>query len=96
MQSINVVKGEYIRELLNKNSREDSRKFDEYRNIRITPGVIEHAEGSAQVDLGFTKVLAGVKLDVDTPMPDKPDEGNLIVSAELLPLASTEFEAGPP
>ncbi|MEM0087256.1 MAG: hypothetical protein QXU16_03265, partial [Candidatus Micrarchaeaceae archaeon] len=29
-------------------------------------------------------------------MPDKPDEGNLIVSAELLPLASTEFEAGPP
>ncbi|MEM0094758.1 MAG: exosome complex protein Rrp42 [Candidatus Micrarchaeaceae archaeon] len=96
MQSINIVKGGYIRELLSRNSREDSRGFYDYRSIKIKQGTIEHAEGSAQVDLGFTKVLAGVKLDVDTPMPDKPDEGNLIVSAELLPLASTEFEVGPP
>ena len=30
-------------------------------------GPIEHAEGSAQADIGATRVLAGVKLMVESP-----------------------------
>jgi exosome complex component RRP42 len=30
------------------------------------------------------------------PYPDSPGEGNLIVSADLLPLASPRYESGPP
>ncbi len=96
MHSINVVKGEYVKELLNRGIREGSRSPFQYREIKISKRVIPNAEGSAQVDLGSTKVLAGVKLDVGEPMPDKPDEGNLMVGAELLPLASAEYDIGPP
>lgn len=95
-QPIKGVIGQYVKELLSRGIREDSRDFYQYRPIKITKGFIPNAEGSAQVDLGATRVLAGVKLDVGTPMPDKPSEGNLMVAAELLPLASADYEAGPP
>lgn len=46
--------------------------------------------------LGDTEVLAGVKVDVGTPFADTQDEGVLMVGTEFLPLASPEFESGPP
>jgi len=95
MQSINSIKSTYIKELLNNGVR-SGRGFFDYRNISVVRGIIPNAEGSAQVDLGSTKVLVGVKLDIDEPMPDKPNEGNIITSAELLPLASADFDTGPP
>ncbi len=96
MEAIDMVKSSYIRELFAKGLREDMRKSSEFRKIKITPNVIENAEGSAQVDLGATRVLAGVKLDLGEPMEDTPEEGTLAMSAELLPLASAEYETGPP
>ncbi len=96
MRAIDMVKGEYIKELLNKGFRDGERGMYEYRPIIIQKGIIPNAEGSAQVDLGGTKVLAGVKIDVDSPLPDKPGEGNLVTSAELLPLASADYDVGPP
>lgn len=91
-----AVKGEYVKELLSKGMREGMRGPDDYRSIEIKPGMIPNAEGSAQVDLGYTKVLAGLKMDVGEPMLDKPNEGNLAVSADLLPLAHADYEPGPP
>jgi exosome complex component RRP42 len=96
MEAINVVKGHYIRELAAKNAREDGRGMFDFRNISIKTGVLGNAEGSAQADLGSTRVLCGVKIQVDKPMPDTPEQGNLIVSSELLPLAHPDFESGPP
>lgn len=87
----------YIRALLQKGMREDNRKLDEYRNIEIEYGVsAKSAEGSARVKIGGTEVVAGVKMEVGKPFPDKPDEGTIIVNMELLPLSSPEFESGPP
>jgi len=40
--------------------------------------------------------MVGVKLEVGEPYPDTPDEGTIIVGAELLPLSNPEFELGPP
>jgi len=85
-----------IKKLANEGERGDGRAFDEYRKIKITTGYVEKAEGSALVELGSTRVLAGVKVEVGTPFPDTPDEGVLSVVAELLPLASETFEPGPP
>lgn len=59
-------------------------------------GYVEKAEGSAFVELGNTKVLAAVKIGVAIPFADTPNEGILIVNAELVPLASPVFEPGPP
>lgn len=93
---IKGISKEYMTELLERKERIDKRGFMDYRKIEIKTNTIPHAEGSASVYIGDTYVLAGVKLDVGTPMPDKPDEGTLTTSAELLPLASVEYEEGPP
>ncbi len=81
---------------LDKGFRIDGRKFDEYRDISVEYGISQNAEGSARVRIGKTEVVAGVKMLVDKPYPDKPDEGSLMIGAELLPLSNPEFELGPP
>jgi exosome complex component RRP42 len=81
---------------LKQGTRADGRALDEYRKITIKTGISKNADGSAQVRLGETEVLAGVKLVPGTPYPDSPDKGTISVSCELLSLASPEFEAGPP
>lgn len=93
---MNASNKEFIQELLSRGIREPARGEFDYRDIKIQLGMIPHAEGSALVDIGNTKVLAGVKIDVGAPLQDKPDEGALVTGAELLPLASPEFEIGPP
>lgn len=79
-----------------KGKRYDGRALDEFRPISVEYGVTKNAEGSARVKMGDTEVIAGVKLSVEKPYPDTPKEGNLMVGAELLPLSSPDFEAGPP
>lgn len=81
---------------LQKGIRYDGRKADQFRAIKIERGVSGSAEGSAIVHIGDTQVIVGVKLSVETPYADRPDEGNIMVNAELLPLSSSEFEPGPP
>jgi len=83
-------------EYLNKGLRFDDRKLDEYRKISIEYGISKNAEGSAHVKVGETEVLAGVKMEIGTPFPDKPGEGSIMVNAELLPFSSPQFESGPP
>ncbi len=90
------IKDEYMINLIAKGERMDDRKLDEYRKIIIEKDVVYKADGSAKVCIGDTQVLAGVKMSVGAPFPDKPNEGVLIVNAEFSPLASPEFETGPP
>jgi len=89
---------DHIVSLLAKDMREDGRKLTEYRKpITIEYGIsAKSAEGSARVFIGDTEVVAGVKLEVGKPFPDTPDDGVLMVNAELLPLSNPEFESGPP
>ena len=86
----------YALELIGKGKRIDGREFDEFRKIEIKENVSIKAEGSASVKLGETHVIAGVKIELGEPFPDTPEEGVLIVNAEFSPLASPEFESGPP
>ena len=88
---------EHIIKLLNTGIRLDGRKLTEYRKpIEVEQGVVKTAEGSARVKIGETDVMVGVKLEVGEPYPDTPDEGTIIVGAELLPLSNPDFELGPP
>jgi exosome complex component RRP42 len=90
------IKREYLIKLARDGKRVDGRSFDEYRKIEIEPGIISKAEGSAKVKIGNTQVLAGIKMDIGDPYPDIPEEGVMTTAAELIPLASPDFEAGPP
>ncbi len=85
-----------IKEMAKNEKRIDNRKFDEFRKITIEPGYISSAEGSAHVCLGDTEVVAGVKMDLGEPYPDIPEQGTMMVAVEFVPLASPEFESGPP
>ncbi|MFH1317060.1 MAG: exosome complex protein Rrp42 [Candidatus Woesearchaeota archaeon] len=81
---------------LNTGLRYDNRKLDEFRKITIEENISKNAEGSVRVKFGETEVLAGVKMEMGKPFPDKPDEGSIMVNVELLPLSSPDFESGPP
>jgi exosome complex component RRP42 len=87
---------EFVIEYLNQGKRIDGRGSKDYRPIEIKHSVVSKAEGSAFVNLGGTKVYAGVKMDIGEPFPDTPNEGILIVNAEFTPLSSPEVEPGPP
>nr|KXH72817.1 MAG: hypothetical protein AM324_00405 [Candidatus Thorarchaeota archaeon SMTZ1-83] len=94
---ISHIDRNYIADLLAKGERVDGREFGEYRPIEIEPNpVAAKAEGSAMVRLGGTSVVAGVKVLTGEPYPDTPDEGVVMVTAELAPIASPLFELGPP
>ncbi len=94
--NITTMTRQYITERLNNKVREDGRGMLSYRGITIKPGFIPNAEGSAEVNIGHTKIMAGIKIAVGTPMPDKPEEGSMMTAAELLPLAYHKYDAGPP
>ncbi|MGB9635018.1 MAG: exosome complex protein Rrp42 [Candidatus Micrarchaeia archaeon] len=82
--------------LLEKGERVDRRGMFDYRPISVRKSAIATADGSAWVSIGNTQVLAAVKFDLAEPFSDRPEEGVLSVSAELLPMASPTFEVGPP
>jgi exosome complex component RRP42 len=87
---------EHIRNALKKGIRIDGRKLDELRPISIETGFLSTAEGSAKIIFGDAEVLAGVKMAIEKPYPDTPEDGVLMVNSELLPLSNPEFESGPP
>src|SRR3989338_9860104 len=86
-----------VKELVLQNKRLDMRTFTEYRQpIEIETNISWTAEGSAKVTIGKTVVMAGVKMALEKPYNDTPDEGGIMINAELLPLSSSEYESGPP
>jgi exosome complex component RRP42 len=96
-QTISHIDREFIADLLKKGERLDGRAFNEYRELQIEANVVPaKAEGSSLVRLGDTSVVAGVKVLVGEPYPDSPDEGVIMVTAEMSPIASPLFELGPP
>ena len=90
------MEGQYALELIMKGKRIDERNFEDFREIKIEKNIISKAEGSARVKMGETEVIAGVKLNTGEPFSDTPEEGVLIVNTEFTPLASPDFESGPP
>jgi exosome complex component RRP42 len=87
---------EHIISSLKKGVRLDGRKPYEFRPVSIVTGTISTAEGSAVVRCGDTEVIAGVKMAIGKPYPDRPNSGTLSVNAELLPISNPAFESGPP
>ena len=96
MTIVPSIKRDFLANLEKNGKRADGRGFDDFRNIEIETGIVTKAEGSAKVKIGNTQVLAGIKMDIGEPYPDTPETGVMTTAAELIPLASPDFEAGPP
>ncbi|MEK6968853.1 MAG: exosome complex protein Rrp42 [Nanoarchaeota archaeon] len=92
-----VVNKETIAQLAKDNRRLDNRSLTTFRQpIKIETDLSWTAEGSARVQIGETVVMAGVKLSIEKPYNDTPDEGGITVNAELTAMSSSEYEPGPP
>ncbi|MFB6203671.1 MAG: exosome complex protein Rrp42 [Candidatus Nanohaloarchaea archaeon] len=86
-----------IRKMVQDGERLDGRDLDEFREIEVeTDYINETANGSAMVRIGDTKVLVGISVEVEEPYPDRPESGTIVTNAELAPMASREYESGPP
>jgi len=91
------LRRDYITKVIGEGKRVDGRAFEDYRPVSITKGYVkEKSEGSAYVELGDTKVLVGISMDVAEPYADSPTSGILATGTELRPIASPDFEIGPP
>jgi exosome complex component RRP42 len=90
------IKRDYILSLAADGKRHDGRGLEEFRPLSIQTRYIKQAEGSARVRLGDTDVVVGIKMATGTPYPDAPNDGTMTTSAELRPMASSDFEIGPP
>ncbi len=86
----------HLSELAGKDARIDGRSQWEGRKIEVEHSVLPRAEGSARVRMGDTIVLAGVKFQIMQPYPDRPNQGGLMCSADVRPIAGRHWEAGPP
>ena len=85
-KKISLLDKEYINSLASEGLRLDGRKYDEHRNIVVNTGMITSAQGSAEVKLGNTRVLVGVKINQGDPYEDNDTKGVLITSAEIRPM----------
>jgi len=93
---VEQLRKQQMLEALSRGKRLDGRNFESYRNFEIEVGIIDKANGSAKVKLGNTEVLAGVKVETGEPFEGLENKGALIMSAEVLPTASSHVEPGPP
>ncbi len=93
---VSRLKRKKIEEILETGRRMDGRALEEYRPFAINKKYLEKVEGSAEVKLGKTHVVVGVKADIGHPFEDTPDQGVLMVNAEFTPVAHSTWEPGPP
>ena len=80
----------HLSDLALNDSRLDDRSQWDGRDVKLETGILARAEGSARVTMGDTIVLAGVKFQIMTPYPDRPNQGGLMCSCEVRPIAGRQ------
>jgi ribonuclease PH len=65
--------------------RKDKRNKDELRKVQITPHVLDHAEGSAEIIMGGTRVICSASVDLSVPKWIQTDTGWVTAEYGMLP-----------
>ncbi|MGB7924086.1 MAG: ribonuclease PH [Pyrinomonadaceae bacterium] len=72
-------------------ARTDGRRADELRPVRITPGYLPYAEGSALIEMGQTRVICSASVEERVP-PFLRNRGQGWVTAEYAMLPRATFQ----
>ncbi|KAK9902439.1 hypothetical protein M0R45_001678 [Rubus argutus] len=88
-----VNEKKFIETALQSDLRLDGRRPFDYRHLNIKFGT---DEGSAEVQLGQTHVMAFVTAQLVQPYRDRPNDGTLSIFTEFSPMADPSFEPGRP
>uniref|UniRef100_A0A7S2RP95 Ribosomal RNA-processing protein 43 n=1 Tax=Mucochytrium quahogii TaxID=96639 RepID=A0A7S2RP95_9STRA len=86
---------EFLERFITKSVRPDGRGLDQSRDVNISSGTVQTADGSGTVHIGRTSVCCGIKFMVGEPAIKAPDSGLLDISVSLLPVCSPEFDGRP-
>ena len=94
MTDVCLSEGErlFIVSCVDDDSRVDGRRCLEWRKVKLEVDVIPNCHGSCRVRVGNTDLLVGVKLQVDEPLEDRPNEGRIEFAADCSANASPAFE----
>lgn len=90
---LTVNEKKFIETALKSDLRIDGRRPFDYRKLSIKFG---KDDGSAEVQLGQTHVMAIVTAQLVQPYRDRPNEGSLAIFTEFSPMADPSFEPGRP
>ncbi|KAJ1279458.1 hypothetical protein BS78_04G158400 [Paspalum vaginatum] len=88
-----VNERDFIERALQSDLRIDGRNSFDFRTLKITFG---REDGTSEVRLGETHVMAYVTAQLVQPYRDRPNEGTLAIFTEFSPMADPAFEAGRP
>lgn len=77
---------------IEQNFRVDGRNREDYRPMELETGIISHAFGSARLRLANTDVLVAIKIEVDLPLPERPNEGKIEFFVDCSANATPDFE----
>ncbi|XP_074317495.1 exosome complex component RRP45B-like [Silene latifolia] len=91
--SMTLNEKHFIETALLSDLRVDGRQPFDYRRLTIKFG---REDGSCEVQLGQTHVMAFVTAELVQPYKDRPNEGSLSVFTEFSPMADPSFEVGRP
>ncbi|XP_057522913.1 exosome complex component RRP45B-like isoform X1 [Amaranthus tricolor] len=91
--NITVNEKKFIETALLKDLRVDGRRPFDYRRLTIKFG---RDDGSSEVQLGQTHIMAFVTAQLVQPYKDRPNEGSLAIYTEFSPMADPSFEVGRP
>jgi len=72
---------------MNQFLRTDNRAPDELRTVKITPGFLAHAEGSALIEMGSTRVICAASVEDKLPphLRSQRTEGWVTAEYGMLP-----------
>ncbi|KAF0932215.1 hypothetical protein E2562_008738 [Oryza meyeriana var. granulata] len=88
-----VNERDFIESALQSDLRVDGRRPFDFRRLKILFG---REDGSAEVQLGDTRVMGYVTAQLLQPYKDRPNEGTLAIFTEFSPMADPAFEPGRP
>uniref|UniRef100_A0A0D9VGY4 Protein ECERIFERUM 7 n=1 Tax=Leersia perrieri TaxID=77586 RepID=A0A0D9VGY4_9ORYZ len=88
-----VNEREFIERALQSDLRVDGRRPFDFRRLKILFG---REDGSAEVQLGDTRVMGYATAQLVQPYKDRPNEGSLAIFTEFSPMADPAFEPGRP
>lgn len=90
---LTVNEKKFIETALLSELRVDGRGPFDYRKLNIKFG---KDDGSAEIQLGETRVMSFVSAQLVQPYKDRPNEGTLSIFTEFSPMADPSFEPGRP
>ncbi|KAI3823477.1 hypothetical protein L1987_04915 [Smallanthus sonchifolius] len=91
--TMTVNEKKFVENALLSDIRVDGRRPFDYRNLTIRFG---SEDGSSEVQLGQTQVIAFVTGQLVQPYRDRPNEGTFAIYTEFSPMADPSFEPGRP